>query len=133
MGMGSKHQLTMEDVVGTKVLIQLDREAYEVLDLPGVYSEKFAADVTGVDEHGLWIEHPNYRVIPVYGADNVYITPENRREESHRAVVLIRWNFILTVIQFPERGGWRAGANESDIGFRPRTADETLKKEVPNG
>lgn len=132
MAVGARHQLTMEDVVGTKVLIQLDREAYEVLDLPGVYSEKFAADVTGVDEHGLWIEHPNYRVVPIYDADNVYIVPEKRHEESHRAVVLIRWNIILTVIQFPERRGWRAGADESDIGFRPRTAD-VKKKEAPDG
>ena len=125
--------LTMVDVVGTKVLIQIDREAFELLDLPGVYSERFAADVTGIDEHGMWIEHPNYRVIPIYDATDGYIPPEQRREESHRAVVLIRWDFILTVIQFPERGGWRAGANESEIGFRPSTADEVKKEEESGG
>ena len=28
--------VSMADVVGTRVLIQLDRDAYELLDLPGV-------------------------------------------------------------------------------------------------
>ena len=120
----------MEDVVGTRVLIQLERTAYELLDLPGVYSEKFAADVTGLDELGLWIEHPNYKVVPVYGEDESYIPPEERREESHRAVVLIRWNYIATVIQFPERTGWRAGANESDIGFKPPNNGKDNKEQA---
>ena len=131
--MSMRQLLTMEDVVGTKVLIQLDREAYELLDLPGVYSEKFAADVSGIDEHGMWIEHPNYRVLPVYDAKNQYIEPELRVEERHRAVVLIRWDFIQMVIQFPERGGWRAGANESDIGFRPPHNGDMNNEEVSGG
>ncbi len=121
--------LTMEDVVGTKVLIQLNREAFELLDLPGVYSEKFAANVTGLDELGMWIEHPNYKVVPVFDDQDAYIAPENRIEESHRAVVLIRWDYIHTVIQFPERRGWRAGANESDIGFKPRNNGDVTKED----
>ena len=122
--------LSMEDVVGTRVLIQLEREAFELLDLPGVYSEKFAADVTGLDELGMWIEHPNYKVVPVYDPDDNYIPPEKRSEESHRAVVLIRWDFIQTVIQFPERRGWRAGADESDIGFRPPSNGDDTKEQA---
>ncbi|MCB1188515.1 hypothetical protein KDL29_15245 [bacterium] len=122
--------VTMEDVVGTRVLIQLDRTAYELLDLPGVYSEKFAADVTGIDELGMWIEHPNYKVVPVYDQHETYIPPEQRREESHRAVILVRWDYIATVIQFPERTGWRAGADESDIGFKPRLNGNDPKEDA---
>ena len=110
--------------------IQEVLEELRALDLPGVYSEKFAADVTGLDELGMWIEHPNYKVVPVYDQQETYIPPEQRREESHRAVILVRWDYIATVIQFPERTGWRAGADESDIGFKPRLNGNDTKEDA---
>ena len=59
----------MENVVGNKVLIHLHRQAYEMLSLQGIDSEKFIARVAGVDGFGLWVENPNYTTIPVFNDD----------------------------------------------------------------
>ena len=71
-------------------------------------------------------------MVPVFDEKDEYIPPEQRSEESHLALVLIRWDFITMVIQFPDRQGWRAGADESDIGFRPPGNGDD-KKEEPGG
>ena len=108
----------MQDVVGTKVLIHLHRQAYEMLSLQGVDSEKFVARVVGVDNFGMWIENPNYTSIPVFDDEGNYIAPEERAEVTHRAVVLLQWPYIQTIIQFPDREAYRAGVDESEIGFK---------------
>jgi hypothetical protein len=108
----------MENVIGTKVLIKLHRQAYEMLDLQGVDSEKFIARVLGVDSFGLWIENPNYTTIPVYDDADNYIPPEAREPAVHRAAVLLMWPYIQTLMQFPDRPAFRAGVNESEIGFK---------------
>jgi hypothetical protein len=110
----------MESVVGTKVLIKLHRQAYEMLDLQGVDSEKFIARVLGVDSFGLWIENPNYTTIPVYDDSDNYIPPERREPVVHRAAVLLMWPYIQTILQFPDRPAFHAGVNESEIGFKAK-------------
>ena len=112
--------VTMEDVVGAKVLIHLHRHAYDMLDLQGVESERFVARVVGLDTFGMWIENPNYCVVPVYDDEGNYIAPENRAEVCHRALVLIMWPYVQTLIQFPERTVFSPGAEEEEIGFRSR-------------
>lgn len=108
----------MENVVGSKVLLQLHPQAFEMLALQGVDSEKFIAKVVGVDGFGLWIENPNYCTVPVYDDNGEYIPPENRAEVCYRAVVLIQWSFIQTLTQFPDRASFSAGVDEQEIGFK---------------
>ena len=99
------------------MLIHLHRQAYEMLNIQGVDSEKFVAQVLGVDSFGLWIENPNYTTIPVYDDNDKYIPPEERKEIKHLAAVLLQWPYIKTVLQFPDRPAYRAGVDESEIGF----------------
>ena len=116
----TRHSITMDAVVGSKVLIKLHRQAYEMLELQGVDSEKFVARVVGVDGFGLWIENPNYTAIPVYDDDGNYIPPEERKEVTHRAAILLQWPYVQTIVQFPERAAYRAGVDESEIGFKAK-------------
>ena len=76
--------VTMENVVGAKVLIHLHRSAYDMLELQGVESERFVARVVGVDSFGMWVENPNYCVVPVYDDEGNYIPPEQRGEQRAR-------------------------------------------------
>lgn len=119
----------MENVIGNKVLIHLHRQAYEMLQLQGVDSEKFIARVVGVDGFGMWIENPNYTTIPVYDDDGQYIPPEQRNPVSHRAIVLLMWPYIQTIMQFPDRVSFQAGVDEGEIGFKARIT----KPEAPHG
>jgi hypothetical protein len=116
--MDERQQYNMESVLGNKVLIQLHRQAYEMLQLQGVESERFVARVTGLDAFGLWIENPNYCTIPVFTEAGDYIEPENRTEECQRAVLLLQWPMIQTLIQFPDRPDYVGGVDEGEIGFK---------------
>lgn len=127
--MTMSQNITMEDVVGTKVLIHLHREAFESLRaVQGIDSEKFVARVVGLDGFGLWIENPQYKVVPVYDDDGNYIPPENRKEMSHRAAFLLQFGAIQTIIQFPDRPSFTGSEDEVEIGFKAmvsRKEDET--------
>lgn len=121
--------ITIDQVVGTKVLIKLHRQAYEMLDLQGIESEKFVAHVVGVDAFGLWVENPSYTTIPVYDDSGEYIPPEKRGEVTHRAVFLLQWPYIQTILQFPDRPAYRGGVDEEEIGFKAKVKQE----EKPDG
>jgi hypothetical protein len=112
--------VTMENVVGTRVLIHLQPEAFEVLDVQGIEEPSFVARVLGYDTFGLWVENTNYCVTPVYTDDGAYIPPEERGEVCHRAVVLLQWGYIQTILQFPDRPTYGATLNASEIGFKLR-------------
>ena len=117
--MVSRQNITMEDVVGTKVLIHLHRTAFESLrSVQGFDSEKFVARVVGLDGFGLWIENPQYRTVPVYSDEGEYIPPEKRSEVIHRAAVLLQWSMIQTILQFPDRPAFSGGEDEIEIGFK---------------
>jgi len=113
-------QFNMENVIGKKVIIQLHRQAYEMLDLQGIESEKFVALVSGVDTFGLWIENPHFTTVPVYTDEGEYIPPEDRKEVVHRAIVLLQWPYIQTVLQFPERTSFQGSEDEVEIGFKSK-------------
>ena len=115
--MTQRQQFSMENVIGNKVIIQLHRQAYEMLDLQGIENEKFVARVTGVDSFGLWIENPHYTTTPVYDDEGEYIPPEDREEQVHRAIVLLQWPYVQTILQFPERTSFQGSEDEVEIGF----------------
>jgi len=116
--------ITMDQVVGSKVVIKLHRQAYEMLDLQGIESEKFVARVVGVDAFGLWVENPAYTTIPVYTDDGEYIPPEDRSEIAHRAIFLLQWPYIQTILQFPDRPAYRGSVDEAEIGFKAMVKHE---------
>jgi len=97
----------------------LHRHAFESLkDVQGIESEKFVAQVVGLDGFGLWIENPQHRTTPVYSDEGEYIPPEEREEVVYRAAILLQWSAILTVLQFPDRPAFSAGEDEVEIGFK---------------
>jgi hypothetical protein len=131
--MAERPAVTMENVVGTRVLIHLHRQAYEMLSVQGLESERFVAMVLGVDGFGLWIENPSYCTVPVYDDAGNYIAPEDRREVCHRAAVLLQWGFIQTILQFPDRMQYRPSADETELGFRRHMMDLTTEASQHGG
>ena len=108
----------MEDLVGTKALISLQPEAFQLLDVQGIDDPQFVARVLGFDSFGLWVENPRYCTTPVYDDEGNYIEPESRGEVCHRAVVLLQWAYIKTILQFPDRPTFGTSLNASEIGFK---------------
>jgi hypothetical protein len=118
--MEERQQFNVESMVGSKVMIQLHRQAYDTLELQGVESERFVARVAGLDGFGVWIENPNFCTVPTYDDNGNYIEPGARKQICDRAVILIMWPNIQTIMQFPDRVDYRGETPSAEIGFRAR-------------
>jgi hypothetical protein len=124
--MEERQQINVESMVGSKVMIQLHRQAYDTLELQGVESERFVARIAGLDGFGVWIENPNFCTVPTYDDNGEYIEPEQRQQICDRAVILIMWPNIQTILQFPDRAHYRGETPSSEIGFRARLQPATV-------
>lgn len=120
----------MENTVGTRVLIHLQPEAFMLMDVQGIDEPQFVARVLGYDNFGLWVENPNYCTTPVYTDEGEYIPPEERGEICHRAVTLLQWSAIQTILQFPDRPTYGSTLNASEIGFRRYQAESGAKSKA---
>lgn len=97
--------MILDDLKGEVVLIKL-RE-YEQLATFGISSINVYAKIVEVDERvGVWVENPNW-------------SPGRASEEdaSHLAHILLRWEYIVGIMTFPEREGFREEEDIKPIGF----------------
>ena len=97
--------MILDDLQGEVVLIKL--RDYEQLVTFGVNSVNVYAKIVEVDERvGVWVENPNWSP----GSDT-------EEEASHLAHILVRWEYIVGIMTFPEREGFREEEDIKPIGF----------------
>jgi hypothetical protein len=97
--------LILDDLKGEVVLIKL-RE-YEQLATFGISSINVYARIVEVDERvGVWVENPNW---------SPTAAPED--EDKHLAHILLRWEYIIGIMTFPEREGFGEEEGIKPIGF----------------
>ncbi len=112
-----EQNINIDSFIGVRVQIILNSQAYSQLNIQGITSPKFYARILGYDSIGLWIENPSFCVIPAYDAEGNYIPPENRKEECHRAAVLILWAYVSSIVAFPDVEEFMPEEPEAVIGF----------------
>ncbi len=110
-------RITIEDLVGRQILINMHQAAFADLAIQGFESPRFRAVVLGLDNLGLWIEHPDYKLTFVYDDEGKYIPPQERKEVSYRAAVLILWGAIKTIVFFPDQEAILPSEETPVIGF----------------
>ena len=96
--------MTLSEAIGDVVQIILRETG--VLNKLGFTKQELFLKVVGLDEHGLWVAHPDYRVVRVNDEDG---NPLPRKEQIHdqvQANFLINWELIGTIVHFPEREGF---------------------------
>lgn len=97
--------MILDDLKGEVVLIKL--RDYEQLVTFGVNSVNVYAKIVEVDERvGVWVENPNWSP----GSDT-------EEDTSHLAHILVRWEYIVGIMTFPEREGFREEEDIKPIGF----------------
>jgi len=95
-------RVSIDDLVGRQVMVHMHGQAFTDLNLQGFQAPRFRAVVLGMDNLGLWIEHPEYKMLPVYNDAGEYISPGERQEVVHRAAILLMWSTIKTIVFFPD-------------------------------
>ncbi len=103
--------------------------------IQGFNSPRFRAVVLGLDNLGLWIEHPDYKLTFVYDDEGNYIPPQARKEISYRAAILILWGAIKTIVFFPDQEAILPSEEVPVIGFshvhdRTREINEEREQEA---
>lgn len=95
----------LDDLKGEVVLIKVRQ--HEELTTFGVGSVNIYAKIVEVDERvGVWVENPDWK--PQAGSDE---------DEGHLAHVLLRWEYIIGIMTFPEREAFREDQGIKPIGF----------------
>ncbi len=110
-------RITIEDVIGHQALISMHVQAFNDIAIQGFDSPRFRAVVLGIDNLGIWIEHPDYKLTLVYDDEGNYIPPQARKETSCRAAVLIFWGAIKTIVYFPDQEAVVPSEEVPVIGF----------------
>jgi hypothetical protein len=99
------HRMILDDLRGEVAIIKL--RSHEELATFGITTANIYAKVIEVDERvGIWVENPKW-------------SPRTRgdEEESHLAHILIRWEYVIGIMTFPEREGIREEEDIKPIGF----------------
>ena len=62
--------------------------------------------VVGIDDLGLWVEHPQYMIVHVNDEEGKPLPAEEQVHKRIDANFLLRWDQIATIVHFPNREGF---------------------------
>ena len=123
-------RVSIDDLVGRQVMVHMHAQAFTDLNLQGFQAPRFRAVILGMDNLGLWIEHPEYKMMPVYDDVGEYIPPGERQEVVHRAAILLMWSTIKTLVFFPDLEAVVPTEDVPVIGFsRVREREQEIEEE----
>jgi hypothetical protein len=100
--------MILDELRGEVALIKL--KSHEELETFGVPASSIYAKVIEVDERvGIWVENPKWS--PKKTA------PE---EQEHLTQILIRWEYVVGIMIFPDREGFKEEEDIKPMGFVTR-------------
>ncbi|TLS35032.1 hypothetical protein [Pseudalkalibacillus caeni] len=87
----------------------------------GIYKpdDWLLAKIIQSDSSGIWVENPHYRKKTVRKEDGTPIPSEEQQEEKTISHMLIRWEYIDSIISCPNETTMSAEKHTTMIGFRP--------------
>lgn len=113
--------MSFQDAVNQKVQIKFSNFPEELVGyVTGIYKPKdwLLAKLVDVDNLGIWLENPNYIRILVKDENGNSIPPHRQTEETITSNVLIRWEFISSIIRFPNEETDGGTEDTRMIGFQ---------------
>jgi hypothetical protein len=91
-------------IVGDIVQIILTEEG--ALASLGFEHQSLFLKIVGLDDLGLWVEHPLYKVVHVNDEDGMPLPEDEQVHKQVDANFLLRWEKIDTIVHFPNREGF---------------------------
>jgi len=112
------------ELAGKQVILILYPEILSCLDACGIFGSPLVARVNKMEEAGLWLENPSFRVCPA-GSNHIY---DAKGQAMCMAHVFVPAKAILSVVVFPsDVKDLEEDPNYHRIGFRPETRQEARK------
>ena len=115
-------KMSVDKAIGKWVRFRLieDFPRYLVGATTGIYEPQgwIKAKLSGVDEFGIWLENPNLPITDFVDSEGNQIPPDQRKEVIKTATVLIRWNFVASII-YIETDSPNQDESSVPMGFRP--------------
>jgi hypothetical protein len=62
--------------------------------------------IVGLDDLGLWVEHPQYMIVHVNDEEGLPLPEDEQVHKQVDANFLLRWDKIDTIVHFPNREGF---------------------------
>ena len=107
----------IEDTIGDVILISFKN--YEDLKDFGITAPAAHYLVKGIDQVGLWLEHPGIILSKTEDKDGKPIPEDDIVREKVEANFLVRWDNIKSVMHYPDREGYDFPSEFSiDVGFK---------------
>ena len=107
----------VEDAIGDVVLI-LFRNHEELKDF-GISAPAGHFLIKGVDQLGLWLEHPGFILKKTKDKKGNPLPKSDIVEEKVNANFLVRWDNIKSIMHYPNREGYDFPSEfDIDIGFK---------------
>ena len=96
--------MTTSELVGDLVQIYLrdDAALYDI----GIEQRVAFMKIVGMDEFGLWVEHPRYIIKKINDAAGKPLPADQQERKQIVANFLVRWELINSIIHFPDREGY---------------------------
>lgn len=110
--------MQLENLVGKLVLFRFTDEARSDFPLFQIYDLVLWAVVSGIENEGIWIKHPNYELGIWWDKEGNLIPPDKQVKESVKTDILIFWKYIKGIMTVEDERFQRTEIKEPP-GFRP--------------
>jgi hypothetical protein len=116
-----KSQMSINDAIGNWILVRLMNYPKELIgQTTGIYAPDgwIKAKLCGIDELGIWLENPYFTSTDFVDSKGNPIPPDQRKEVTKTTAVLIRWQFIASIIHV-EADEANQDKHSVRLGFQP--------------
>lgn len=112
----------LENFKNQKIQIKLKNFPNDLIGpITGIFQpdEWYLVKLIKTENMGIWVENPCYKRIKVQEEDGTVIPEEEQTEEDCITHLLIRWDYISSVIAFPDDDTPGVDKKAKLIGFQP--------------
>ncbi|MBT2757169.1 hypothetical protein AB1K84_23520 [Mesobacillus foraminis] len=112
----------LESFINQKIQIKLKNFPEHLTgQMTGIYDPDawYLVKLMKTESLGIWVENPCHKRVKIQEEDGTVIPEDKQKEEECTTNVLIRWEYISSVITFPAETTIGVDKKAKLIGFRP--------------
>ncbi|WML50000.1 hypothetical protein RCG23_09185 [Neobacillus sp. PS3-34] len=112
----------LDSFVNQKIQLKLKNFPEELTgSITGIFQpeEWYLVKLINTENMGIWVENPCYKRVKVEEEDGTVIPDEHQKEETCTTNLLLRWEYISSILTFPNEITVGVDKKAKLIGFQP--------------